>query len=272
MRLLVYILGSGHNGSTLLDMVLNGNSQIFSLGEICMLPQYTRGGKNKFLSSSFWQGTDEILKTDYKKSLSEIDLGHPASWEKVKNWPKEFLEHFVLENKYVFSCVAEKSGKDILVDNSKNAKRLYLLNKSGLFKIKVIHILRDGRGVLNSFIQLYGRKGFRMGIYYWKMRNLDAMRIRKHFKDEDWLRLKYEDLCKEPESLTKKICFFIGVDYELSMLKFKQHPYFGICRNQNILSGPEKIVLDERWKSELSWLNKAKFAFLNGRLNKWHGY
>lgn len=270
--LLVYILGSGHNGSTLLDMILNGNSRVFSLGEISMLSQYRKGKGKEFLSNPFWQDVDNLLKVNYKKSLFEVNLGHPSSWAEMDKWDKKSADRFALENKSLFSCVAEKSGKDILVDNSKNAKRLYLLNKTGAFKVKVIHVLRDGRGVLNSFIRLYGERGSRMGIYYWKMRNLDAKRIRRFFNEKDWLQIKYEDFCKSPESSVKKICIFIGAKYEFAMLDYKKHPYFGICRNKNILSGPEKIVLDEKWKQELSWLNKAKFMLLHSWLNKYYGY
>lgn len=56
MHTLVYILGAGHSGSTLLDMLLNAHSDTGGLGEISAIHRYLgqREGSPLGLSSDEW--------------------------------------------------------------------------------------------------------------------------------------------------------------------------------------------------------------------------
>lgn len=57
------------------------------------------------------------------------------------------------------------------------------------------------------------------------------------------------------------------------MLHYRSHPYFGIGGSPTVKNNTEEtILLDERWKKELSWKYRIAFALLAGWLNKFYGY
>jgi hypothetical protein len=57
------------------------------------------------------------------------------------------------------------------------------------------------------------------------------------------------------------------------MLRYRSHPYFGIGGNPHVKdTNEEAILLDERWRHELSWGYRLAFALMAGWLNKLYGY
>jgi hypothetical protein len=85
-RQIVHIIGSGHSGSTLLDMVLGGHSQVSSLGEAYFLYFNLRNFREKDVCTcgkhvtqcAFWARVEEeaigLLKTDARPALTALSL------------------------------------------------------------------------------------------------------------------------------------------------------------------------------------------------------
>jgi len=261
---LVYILGAGHCGSTLLNLLLNGHSQAIALSEIDTIGKYTgvETSADNPINLKFWQQVKQCYETRFSKSFKQIDLSLPSDKNEAQDWAQTNAE--------LFSCILDNSNATTLVDASKRLKRLYLLQTSGLFNIKVIHMVRDGRAVLNSYYRKYGN--FKTGFRQWLSLHLKAPFIRKHFSQNNWLQLYYEQLATNPETTLRKICDFLGWEFEEDMLTYKKHPYVGIGGNRMRKQNTELIYLDESWKSELSYWNSIKFELLGGWLNKYYGY
>ncbi len=295
---LVYIVGAGHSGSTLLNLLLNGHSQIIGLSEIDKLGRYLRKKpNNRQLKTDFWQD----LKQGYEIAAGEPFTSIDIHWEAASIWgDKNFRKKrktivstllneltcrkkirasdaqdfadWTQQNQYLFSCIAEKSGANILLDSSKKWQRLSLLNKSGCFNIKVIHLVRDGRAVVNSYIR---RKysSFAPAFHNWIRKSIPPLYLQGEFEQSDWLRLYYEELVSQPEITLRKLCDFLKVDYEPKMLHYRQHLNIGLHGNKGVnKSQDEKIVLDHKWKRELSRLNLARFTLFGGWLNTYYGY
>lgn len=169
---LVYILGAGHCGSTLLNLLLNGHSQIIGLSEIKYISKFI--GINKSvdnpLNSEFWCKVKEYYETNFSKDFESLDLSLPSQ--------KEHQE-WINTNSELFLSILNSSSATIFVDASKDWKRLDLLQNSGLFNIKVIHLVRDGRAILNSYNRKYNsfKKGFRI----WFLSQLRALFIQNNF-------------------------------------------------------------------------------------------
>ncbi len=295
---LVYILGAGHSGSTLLNLLLNGHSQILGLNEIQQIGLYMgKKSRDNRLESDFWQdvkqqyeiATEEpfqsVRKIHWKRApiwkvkdlKKQKKLNAPtffsdlADWKKIRASDAQDFADWTQRNQYLFSCIAEKSGANILIDSSKHWQRLSLLNKSGCFNIKVIHLIRDGRAVVNSYIRKFG--SFDIALRRWVSRTIAPSYLRRSFKQSDWLQLHYEELASQPEITLRKLCDFLNVDYELQMLHYRQHLNIGLRGNRGVKeSQDEKIILDEKWKRELSRLNLIRFALFGGWLNTYYGY
>ncbi len=293
---LLYILGSGHCGSTLLDLLLNGHSQILGLGEIVALKRYIALAKKvprnspKPLQSScrrnqlkdwieveshpldtpFWQAVKRCYESIAEAPFDRIDTHHYSKWSTIRSWQTEDIESWVRPNKALLSSVHQISSRNILTDASKSPHRLYLLQRSGLFDIRVIHLLRDGRAVINSYIRKYG--DFRLALRRWAAPALLAFYVRRTFAKTDWLLVRYEELATRPEDTLKTICAFLGVNFESEMLVYRNQPYFGIGGNRMREREDEHIILDEGWRQELHRKHRLAFALIAGWLNRSYGY
>jgi hypothetical protein len=269
---LVYILGAGHCGSTLLNLLLNGHSQMVGLSEISSIGRYVSStgetGEHPF-HTAFWRAVEKCYESTSGQSFDEIDISNP-SWKTVRSWDRKDITSYAWINRDLLSCIAEKSGASLLVDASKHWQRLYVLQQSGLFPIKVIHLIRDGRGVINSYIRKYDNFG--AALRRWAAPALCAFYLRRKFKASDWLQTRYEDLAMRPKATLQRICVFLQVNFESDMLAYRQHPDVGIGGNRMRIRQDERILLDERWRQEFSCLDRIKFAFLGGWLNKIYGY
>lgn len=104
-KTLVYIAGSGHSGSTLLDLILGGHDRIAALGEIHRL--YVSANKDTpahrcvcgepVRGCSFWSRVDEeirqMLGVEQPEILSTLVTTDPAylqSKRETEIWPYEF--------------------------------------------------------------------------------------------------------------------------------------------------------------------------------------
>jgi hypothetical protein len=179
---LLYILGSGHCGSTLLDLLLNRHSEVFGLGEIAVLRKYiaTQACREVLeayrpdgecvstdwasvypLDTPFWQNVKRRYEDVSGTPFEKINLDHKG-WKTIRAWHASDIEIWARANEVLLSCLHQASGASILTDASKFPHRLYLLQRSGLFQIKVIHLLRHGCAVVNSYTRKYG--DFRIGL------------------------------------------------------------------------------------------------------------
>lgn len=269
---LVYILGAGHCGSTLLNLLLNGHSQMLGLSEIETIGRYAgpaSAAEDNPLDLPFWQEVRHCYECSSGEPFAGIDIFHP-SWKTIRGWSAEDVARWGQINRHLLSCVVEQSGARVLVDSSKFWQRLYLLHETGVFSIKVIHLVRDGRAVMNSYV----RKGADSvaALRRWAAPSLWAFYLRRRFKKSDWLQVRYEELAAQPEITLRCICAFLEVDFERQMLAYRQHADVGIGGNRMRERQDEHIFLDERWKSELSCSNQVRFTLIGGWINRLYGY
>lgn len=285
---LLYILGSGHCGSTLLDMLLNGHSQIAGMGELMSLRRYIvlkgteltqrRPGDwqevlTNVLTTKFWKQVRQCFENCCGTPFSSLvdSCSHPKFKLLIRKWTDDDIKKHVLPYYILLSCIHETTGADIITDSSKFPHRLYLLQRSGFFKVKVIHLIRDGRGVTNSYYRKYGN--FKVALQRWMYPNIQSIYLRRLFSRKDWTVVRYEDLATNPEKTLIKVCSFLNTEFEPRMLSFRSTPYLGVGGNRmREEQSHEDIFLDENWKKELPWNYRLAFALTAGWLNRFYGY
>lgn len=231
---------------------------------------------------------DEWLKNGYlcscKKQLQECTFWSASRPTRdflmgAMNDP-EYSDHSFL----LFQGVQRNSGKDIIVDSSKSPYRLSKLLADPRFDVKVIHLVRNGLAVINSQNRSHARPGTENrvktkaapllnGIYRWVQRNRFIGKLSKQMGTEEFLRVRYEDLCTQTEIEMRKICEYIGIDFEESMVNPLLDNIHNIGGSRWRFSDhPITIELDEKWTSELSWVSMQLFNLLGGWLNRKYGY
>lgn len=269
---LLYILGSGHCGSTVFNQLLNNHPDLVGLSEIFIIRRYHEKRWDKlFKNQPYWQDVNAEFLKRTSKSLLETKFPE-ARWRDVINDNRNLVREF---QKYwqLYDCVRDLTEKVSVVDSSKNLTHLYFLKKAMRPQddLKVIHLIRDGRAVINSYIRRYNN--FRLGCHRWLKTNVGSELIKTQFAQDKWLTIKYEDLTKYPEKSLEVVCQFIGIEYTEAMLKF-QPTKLAIAGNNMPYrrANREQIKFDERWKQELKQEDLVQFNLLGGWLNRYYGY
>lgn len=273
----IYILGSGHSGSTLLDLLLGTHPQILSCGELDNLARYRSSDKHRCACGepvphcSFWREVNGCLQ-ERDACLDRTDFDLP-SWRQVillsRARRNDLARTYGGVNRELFGCLASVNQKSFIVDSSKQAQRLFFLERSKMIDLKVIHLVRDGRAVMNSFLRKYGSARWWRGIYRWTSPNVVGLLLRRRFGSQRWLNISYEGLSAKTESTLTEICHFLDITYDPIMLNFKGRVAHNIAGNSGVLNSPTAdIRMDQRWKYELKFRYRVAFGLAAGWLNK----
>ena len=305
----IFIAAAGHSGSTLLDLLLGSHSKIESLGEISYLPKNWAlnevcGCGNAIRSCAVWKkvvtrlGADlalDIERHPYTLDLGYIDPRNVIDHQhqtKLYAFERElmhalrylqlrfglgFLKPLVgkvergIENNFrLYDHVLSVTGSRLVVDSSKT-----YLKAAGLYRIRpkqvrVIQLVRDGRGVYFSGL----RRGCsrRDSLNAWKKHYARALPIYKQvIAPEHILSVRYEDVVSNTRSTLMKIAEFAEVPFEESMLKLNAKVHHLVNGNQ-MKFGSAQIKSDRHWETQLTGADLRFFLRHAGPLNRRFGY
>jgi hypothetical protein len=274
---LLYVFGSGRSGSTLVTMLLGGHPQILALGELSTLVTRSDPTAAPFRDDDafgpkvrhFWQGVRECYEST-GQSWASLDLTHPRLRQAV-GWSPGRIDAWARRTQLVIECARQQAPMPVVVDSTKEPARVLLLARSGLFRLRVLHLMRDGRAVAQSYVRRWNRFG--AGVRNWMLASVTAPALRRHVGRHRWLRLRYEYFAQDPVGALTTITNFVGLRYDPVMLKFHSYPYLGLRGNPNVRGGAEEVIrLDERWRTEMTAARRAAFGVVGGWLNKLYGY
>lgn len=295
----VFIMGPGHCGSTLLDLLLGSHSQSFSLGELNRLGSLL-----------------DAPRREHQK-ICGVCVRECEFWNKRVAMPALRL-YFSQKNRFrsalgklsqniynPYKLIARWSDKRVLIDSSKNPvwikRRMAPAHTWRGIEPHLVYMCRDGRAIVNSYYRKYPERGITNVIENWKqqMATMNAFYDRfQHAKT----RVHYEDLATQPEQVVRSLCRNIGIDYEKSMLRYWEHEHHHVMGNGGtrslIYKYREKfgtdlaamrerqatakqfydasfyeemdigIRLDERWRVEMSREQCQQFDAIAGDLNE----
>ena len=261
----IYIATLPRSGSTLLGEILNQHRSIIHSGESSywgkVNPNETMCGcgemKCPFLlkvqkqlagntfpvyqACSILDKFREPAKEYHRLSLSfgEEVINNP---EKLKN----LLDNSVCQLEKIAGAYRTIGRKDIVIDNTKEIVLAgQLVTRS---QWKIIVLVRDPRGLAYSNMQAGIRKGVRRDIeskipvyVEFATRALALLQMPNVFL------VKYENLCENREKEIKKVCNFLDVCYEPSMLKFKTVRGHTLMGNRLRFDDCEEIKEDKNW-------------------------
>ena len=267
----VYILGSGHCGSTLLNLLLNAHPSMVGLSELVSIQNHLYTGQDAVL-------TDQALWVKIKERFEDIapggrfvdiDLSTPALKQILGN---RLPSRWVDDNYYLLRSVLDVMEKEAAVDASKGVRRLLALEKTGMYDFRVIHMVRNGRAVVHS----YRKKGygFLSSFRRWFVPAVLTRRVMSPTLKSATLTVKYEDICDDPERALKTVCRHIRLPYTDKMLAYRSVPYIGVGGNR---MGSKKSITeirkDESWIRKGVSLDDILFRLCLGVwVNRWYGY
>jgi hypothetical protein len=226
----LFIVGSPRSGTTLLRRVVEAHSRIAILPETHWIADYYK--RRIGLSPDGWV-TEEFIHTliAHPKfahmGLDPLEL-HPL----LDHGERPAYASFVSR---IFALCAKSRGKPLIGDKTPNYVRQIHVLHALWPQARFIHLIRDGRDVCLSLLD-WKRKTARMKELFVTWAE-DAVTTAAVCWERDVRRgrekgrplgpalyheIHYEDLVNNPADATRKLCTFLGVPYEPSMLEFHQ--------------------------------------------------
>jgi hypothetical protein len=228
---ILYILSSPHSGSTVFGMALAGHPDVVFGGELFEIPDpaWTEGRVcscgQSLDACPFWSG----VRSKYTPpSAPPGGRVHKWGWRDFPRvaWslhrPHGPALAYARDVQDLAGSIAEVSGRSVVVDTSKDGTRAlaYLLAPRPNLEVYYLHLTRDPQSVVRSRIQrevrtsTQGRHGRTPTLRYsalWAAANLSFTLIFAP-RSGAYLRIRYEDFLRDPESTLREVGSFLGVD------------------------------------------------------------
>lgn len=307
----VAIAGTGQNGATLASRLMGEVPTWVAVGEIARV--WDKGLAENvecscgepFLACPFWTQVGEAAFGGW----SEVDGAEArrlvdAMLLRRRKIPRQFALPLVVFprlssahardtrayadlTRRLFGAVLEVSGAATIVDSSKWPAHVYLLGRSPFFRTRVVHLVRDARGVAYSNTKHVARQGsrddrpFRPRQRPWKVslrwvwinlssHALPLLGVPVH-------RLRYESLVTDPRAELLRITRFArSPDTDLANIRDGEadlpagHLVAG--NRMRLVQGPVRIRLDDEWRSGLSVAQRRLVTLLAWPLLRIYGY
>jgi hypothetical protein len=258
LKKVVFILASARSGSTLLDKAIGSHADCFSIGEITNFAdefskEKTLCGCGKWVKDCpFWENVGiKLLSVNNIQSLEEYNIkgekSHKGILKKI-NGLRNYLGFYdtstrnrLEKTKNLYNIVAEKSQRNILIDSSKGIGRSYMLSRYlKNYDAYFIHLIRDGKAVLNSRKKEFytatlpsgEKKSFysdsdhkkidtKSSVKSWVNYNKRVKNTMQFIPTHKKYFLRHEDFLTDPEKHLKNICNLLGINYQNTMLNLE---------------------------------------------------
>jgi len=252
----IFIIGAGHSGTTLLGMMLGTHPDALFAGEM---------QESQFL--------DDETRPVYKRTCRACGTGCPI-WNTKTNTKEE-----------IYESVARASGRSIIIDSTKKPLDWVREHAQKLSVSKSLILLtRDPRAVVASNKRKFHQKTIQEHAQEWATQIQKCESLIQYFPGRV-ARVRYEELATKPRETLQAVCETIELPFNEHMLypwDSNHHPLRGNMGTQSIAHGnvraltqvrqtyyenhPKSIVLDERWKTELSASDEEKIKEAAGLL------
>ncbi|WP_166675430.1 sulfotransferase [Neorhizobium sp. R1-B] len=299
---IAYIAGYGRSGSTILDIALGQHAAVVGAGEIAALTRHVLA-QNEYCACGsaitdcgFWStvsrhwsnGREAEFIRDYcvlqkkfeglsmlLKSISGIGLG-----------PQ--FEEYSLHTTRLFTTMLSYSNKEMIVDSSKLPGRAIALSRMPGIDMRIIHLVRDGRGVAWSLLKGYERDAksglqkeikpksvFRTALR-WSIVNLAVEYLSRTLGPERIIRVRYEDFTSNPAATLQQIGSFLKLDLSQIGSSLQRGEPMGpghqVAGNRLRMTSSIELKKDESWQTRMPVSQQLSFQRLGGWMLRRYGY
>jgi Sulfotransferase domain len=302
----LYVAGVGRSGSTLLESLLGSLPGWIGVGETMHLPE--RGLRDDqrcgcgevFSQCAFWGavggrafgGWSSVDVDRWLELAGRVDRNRNLPLLLRPTMSKRFLdEHRELVDRCgsVVVAAAREAAADVVVESSKHPSFGLVLGAHPELDVRVVHVVRDSRGVAYSWTKKIRRPEITDRVEYmptyapariagrWFAWNgaLTAMASRTR---RPTLRVRYEDFVRSPHSVLRTIAEFAGrgvADEAIGALLTAgpnrgQHSVAG--NPLRFAEGPVELRVDDQWRRDLPARQRRIVTTLTAPLLRLYGY
>ncbi len=299
----LYLMGMGRSGSTLLDILVGSHPDSVGTGELANLVVAGRSHGDRCacgLRASecpFWS----IVTTEW---LSEVGPDAGAEYLRLQNVVEETGrlpwisgrptpatpdgQRYAVLTTALLGAIERASGKRVIVDSSKNTARALALSRMPGVDLCVVHLVRDVRAVAWSYAKRFvqdpaagiqlDQSGSALSrtALRWDLVNSQSEWVRRQLPRGRSIRVRYEDLMSDPRSALGRIGTLTGLD--LTQLGEAVatggsvpvgHPVAG---NRLRMGGSVQVQPDEMWRGLMARRQRSEVRALAWPWMRRYGY
>ncbi len=278
-----YIGSTSFSGSTLLSFLLNAQAGIVSVGELSWsIPKLNPGKfpcscgatiddcpfwtevshamrrRGRTFDAEHWNTAFDISTQYILRKLAVRPLGsntveaiRDVVVRNVPAWGLH-LRDVGKQNLALVESISEVSNASVFVDASKDPTRVRFLRAYSEVEPYVVHLVRDSPGFVTSFTKhVKSSDAFRTAIRWWNWTVGRMERLRRTTSPQRWLRVRYEDLCENPNAEVERVIAFFNVARRTPVVAFRSTPHH-IIGNRMRLGDSSEIRADNAWQTQLS--------------------
>lgn len=300
---LLYIVSSGHSGSTLIDLVLGNYPGLVSVGEFHRLSLYARNSVDCTCGvpvgqCSFWRSvadsagvlfgkdsnplstvcTHEVMlrKDQLGIARNALQLGFLLSGIAPPNWAAKFIgrKHSIaIANSWIWlQAVARVTSCHTVVESTKDVRRMKQYFLSDPEHVRVLYLIRDGRAVAASAMRRTGCS-MEFAAKRWKKDQHKIALGLRGIPKTSICQMRYEDFCADPTTEMARVFAFLGYDDPPAYAVLKKTDRHNIGGNpMRFERSVSKIKADTQWREQLDFSTLSQFERISGKLNKRLGY
>lgn len=301
----VFIGGLGRSGTTLLERLLGQLPGVVPLGEITHLwerdlvdDEMCACGAT-FSYCEFWQRIGKAAFGGWDQVDVERIQALKATVDRTRHIPAlagkrlaaaqhqlvtEYAGHF----ERLYRAAAADTGARVVVDSSKHASLAYCLRWSPDIDLRVLHVVRDSRGVAYSWTKQVRRPesptGDQMTRYspakaamLWNAQNAAFSLLAR--RGVPVRRVRYERIIERPRRVIASLARFCGLDLVESDLNFIGDGWADLGPSHSAAGNPMRFTVgripiraDEAWSDELPESTRRMVSTLTRPLLGRYGY
>jgi hypothetical protein len=298
----LFIAGAGRSGSTLLDTILGQIDGFVSVGELRylwergLLQDRLCGCSEPFSSCEFWTPVvaDAFGSPPRVDPQWMIDLQSRGT--RIRHLPRilagadahvlDDMRPYLEAMGRLYETIRDHSSARVIVDSSKLPTYGHAVGHLKGVDLHVVHLIRDPRATAYSWLRkrtLPDRPGATMqrhrpaksaalwSVWNWVTERLWATR------PDRYLRLRYEDLVREPESAVRSVLSFVSE--EPAKLPFVSDRSVDLAATHTVAGNPSRfrtgvveIRPDDEWLSRLEPRARAIVEAISFPLLRRYGY
>lgn len=300
----LYVGGLGRSGTTLIERVLGELPGMCALGEVVHLWQRDIrddercGCGERFSGCEFWREVGAKAFGGWGRVDVHRILALQELVERTRHIPMlaagrrgdftalvlEYSEYYTK----IYHAAAEVSGASVVIDSSKHSALAHCLRYSKDIDLRVLHVVRDPRGVAYSWTKTVARPetdGQEEMTRYtparsavlWNASNAAFGLLRQ--RGVAVRRLRYEDFLADPRGTVDKVAAFVGMDTSTTALPFLTYTSVQLGQGHSAAGNPMRFTVgqlelrpDEAWRRAMPPRQRALVGAVCAPLLRSYGY
>lgn len=221
-----FIVGVDRSGTTLLRAMLNRHPELAVPPESHFIPRLWRRRRRYGRKGRIERTERFLFDLASEERFRHWDLPLDAVRGQLVATPAQtFGEHL----EAVYRAYAQQRGKTHWGDKTPEYAHIVPLLARLFSEARFVHVIRDGRDVALSMLDRKRTSRYRSGkgplhrraptpAFFWSRRIRTVRRAVAGLEAGRYCELRYEDLLDDPEGQLRRLCQFIGVEFESDML------------------------------------------------------